>query len=150
MKYITIILLLFILACENQTKKEETFSDTGPSAKDMEVYIDEGSLVTTGDTSKIWVKRVFPGGKTDQVSTVDMRGNNRVYEFDGMASLIFFDCKLKRYIVGQIYYFLGDNSVTEVDNRRERIDDKNTWSKIEPGNYIEKVAEFVCKPEEKE
>jgi hypothetical protein len=147
MKYITILLLLFTLACENKSKKEESVSDTELSTKDMEVFIDEGSLITLGDTSEIWVKRVFPGGQTDQVSSIDSKGNNKVYEFDGIASLVLFDCKKRIYILDEIYYFLGDRPVMQIDNRIERLEDKNTWSKIEPGNYIEKVSQFVCKPE---
>jgi len=147
MKYITILLLLFTLACENKSKKEESVSDTELSTKDMEVFIDEGSLITLGETSEIWVKRIFPDGQTEQVSSIDSKGNNKVYEFDGIASLVLFDCKKRIYILDEIYYFLGDRPVTQIDNRIERLEDKNTWSKIEPGNYIEKVSQFVCKPE---
>lgn len=149
MKYITILLLLFTLACENQSKKDNSVSDTKLTTKDMEVFIDEGSLITLGETSEIWVKRVFPEGNFDQVSSIDSKGNNKVYEFDGILSLVLFDCKKKIYIVDEIYYFLGDRPVTQIDNRIERLEDKNTWSKIEPGNYIEKVSSFVCNPENK-
>ncbi len=147
MKYITILLLLFTLACENQSKKDNSVSDTKLSTKDMEVFIDEGSLITLGETSEIWVKRVFPEGNSDQVASIDNKGNNKVYEFDGILSLVLFDCKKRIYILDEIYYFMGDNPVKEMDNRRGRLDDKTKWSKIEPGNYIEKVFEFVCKPE---
>ena len=145
MKYLIILFLLFTVACENKSKKDNSLSDTEQSTKDMEVFIDEGSLLTLGDTSEVWVKRVFPEGKTGQVSKVDSKGNNKVYDYDGTASLILFDCKKRIYIVDEIYYFLGDMSITQIDNRIERLENKNTWSNIEPGNYIEKVSQFVCK-----
>ena len=150
MKYIIILLLLFTLACENKSKKDSSSSDAEQSTKDMEVYIDEGSIITLGDTSEVWVKRAFPEGKTAEVSTVDRKGENRVYKYDGTANLIHFDCKKGIYIVDEIYYFLDDKPVTHIDNRIERLEDKKTWSKIEPDNYIEKVSQVVCKPEEKE
>jgi len=150
MKYITILLLLFTLACENKSKDDSSSSDTEQSTKDMEVYIDEGSIITLGDNSEIWVKRVFPEGKTGQVSKVNSKGKNIVYEYDGTASLIFFDCNKGIYIVDEIYYFLGDQAITHIDNRIERLENKNTWSKIETDTYVEKVSQIVCKPEEKE
>ena len=147
MKYITIVLLLFLMACENKAKKETT--DTGPvtSTKDMEVYIDEDSLVTLAGTSEIWVKRVFPEGTTDEVISVGTDGSKSSFTYDGIASLMLFDCKQNIYIMDEIYYFMGDKVVSEMENRKERLGDKSTWSKVEPGNYIEKVSEFVCKPE---
>ena len=147
MKYITILFLLFTLACEKPPKSKN--ADNKVSTKDMEVYIDEGSLVTLGGTSEIWVKRVFPEGKFDEVTSIDTKGNQKVYAYDGIASLILFDCKQKIYILDEIYYFMGDTPVTEMDNRKERLDDKSSWSKVEPGNYVEKVFAFVCKTEEK-
>lgn len=147
MKYITILFLLFTLACEKPPKSQN--ADNKVSTKDMEVYIDEGSLVTLGGTSEIWVKRVFPEGKFDEVTSIDTKGNQKVYAYDGIASLVLFDCKQKIYILDEIYYFMGDTPVTEMDNRKERLDDKSSWSKVEPGNYVEKVFSFVCKTEEK-
>lgn len=147
MKYITIFFLLFALACEKPPKNNN--ADNKLSTKDMEVYIDENSLVTLGGTSEIWVKRVFPEGKYDEVTSIDTKGNKKVFAYDGIASLVLFDCKQKIYILDEIYYFMGDKPVTEMDNRKERLDDKSSWSKVEPGNYVQKVFDFVCKTEEK-
>jgi len=145
MKYITILFLLLTLACEKPPKKQN--ADKNASMKEMEVFIDESSLVTLGDTSEIWVKRVFPEGKSDQVASIGAKGKKNVFDYDGIASLVLFDCKQKIYIMDEIYYFKGDQPVTEMDNRQERLEDKSKWSKVEPDDYITKVYDFVCKPE---
>jgi len=150
MKYFIIILLLLIVSCENLFNKKSTTTPKSVSIREMELYIDEESLVTLGDTNEIWVKRVFPEGKSDQFTSVNKKGNEKIVEYNGIASLDLFDCKQKLYIVDEMYYFFGDNPVYEVDNRRERIEDKSKWSKIEPGTYIEKIYKFVCKPTHKE
>ena len=135
------------MACENQAKKETIPAQSEASSKDMEVYIDENSLLKLGDTSEIWVKRVFPPGQTDQVVSVGTDGTQNSFTYDGIASLMLFDCKQNIYIMDEIYYFMGDRVVSEMENRGERLSDKTTWSKVQPGNYIEKVHAFVCKPE---
>ena len=150
MKYFIIILLLLIVSCENLFNKKSTTTPKSVSIREMELYIDEESLVTLGDTNEIWVKRVFPEGKSDQFTSVNKKGNEKIVEYNGIASLDLFDCKQKLYIVDEMYYFFGDNPVYEVDNRRERIEDKSKWSKIEPGTYIEKIYKVVCKPTHKE
>jgi len=150
MKYFIIILLLLIVSCENLFNKKSTTMPKSVSIREMELYIDEESLVTLGDTNEIWVKRVFPEGKSDQFTSVNKKGKEKIVEYNGIASLDLFDCKQKLYIVDEMYYFFGDNPVYEVDNRRERIEDKSKWSKIEPGTYIEKIYKFVCKPTHKE
>ncbi len=144
MKYITILFLLFTLACEKPPKRQN--ADKNTSLKDMEVFIDESSLITLGGTSEIWVKRVFPEGKYDEVTSIAKDGKKNAFNYDGIASLVLLDCKQQIYILDEIYYFMGDKPVTEMDNRKERIEDKSKWSKVEPGNYMEKVFDFACKP----
>lgn len=146
MKNLIIILLLLIVSCENPLKKKSTTPAETVSIQEMEVYINEDSLVTLSDTSEIWVKRVFPAGKSDQIAYVNTNGKEKIVEYNGIASLDLFDCKQKLFIVDEMYYFFGNAPVYEVDNRSERIEDKSQWSKIEPGTYIEKIYQFVCKP----
>ena len=150
MKYITIVLLLLVIACENNQKKDNLSPDSSASQKDMEVYIDENSLIKLGDISEIWVKRVFPDGKTDNVTSMGPGGKENVFAYDGIASLVLFDCKQKSYILDQIYYFMGDKPVTDMQNRKERLEDRSSWSKVGKGDYMEKVYNFVCKPEAEE
>ena len=138
------------MACENQVKEETTAPETEASAKDMEVYIDETSLLTLDGISEIWVKRVFPPGKSDKVVSVETDGKQSSFTYDGIASLMLFDCKQKSYILDQIYYFMGDKPVTDMQNRKERLEDRSSWSKVGKGDYMEKVYNFVCKPEAEE
>ena len=146
MKYLALIVLVLFVACENSKKKDTSTSVTQESTKKMETFVDENSILTVGDTTQIWVKRVFTDGEFDAVVTIGRGGKERVYEYNGIASLNLFDCKQKLHIVEEMYYFNRDNPVYEVDNRPQRIEDKTQWDKIEPGGYIEKIYQLVCKP----
>lgn len=146
MKYLALILLLLFTACENSDKKKIAGPGHMVSPKDMEVYVDENSILNLGDTSQIWVKRVFPEGKSDELITIGRNGQERVINYTGISSLNYFDCKQKLHIVNVMYYFNGDTPVHEVDNIRPRIEDKTKWNKIEPGSYVENIYQLVCKP----